>query len=178
MLLFASNAIAWEMGAYVENHQPGEKNIIAAPKDTIRHHSIGIEYNFLTLSDFGIALSHLFDDKCEEIFECSYGAISLDYGYLFYNIETGIIANISISENPLFSFMGKIKINGSDPGSFVNPFFEIDLGVVFTEKNVSPIGHISLIGFEIGYPVSFRFQFPFLLWGQRGLTYIGVVYRF
>ena len=149
-----------------------------APKDTIRHHSIGIEYNFLTLSDFGVALNHLFDDKCEEIFNCSYGAVSLNYGYLFYNIETGIVANISISENPLFSFMGKLKVNGRDPGSFVNPFFEIDLGVAFTGNSFSPIGHISLIGFEIGYPVTFRFQLPFLLWGQRGLTYIGVAYKF
>lgn len=177
-LFFVSHANAWEKEAYVESSQSGNGIDVIAPKDTIKHHSIGIEYNFFTLTDLGVALSHLFDDKCEKTFECSYGAISLNYGYLFYNVETGIIANISISDNPLFSLMGKIKLNGSDPGSFVNPFFEIDLGVAFTEKNFSPIGHISLLGFEIGYPVSFRFQVPFLLWGQRGLTYIGVAYRF
>ena len=148
-------------------------------KDDFRHHSIGIEYNFLTLTDLGTSLGHLFDDKCEDIFECSYGAISINYGYIFSNnIETGLIANISLTKNPLFSLMGKFKFNGSDPGSFVNLFFEIDLGIITNGNEIAPMGHISLFGFEIGHPISLRFQIPFLLWGQRGLTYLGVGYRF
>lgn len=148
-------------------------------KDDFRHHSIGIEYNFLTLTDFGTSLSHLFDDKCEDIFECSCGAISINYGYIFSNnIETGLVANISLTKNPLYSLMGKLKFNGSEPGSFVNLFFEIDLGIITNGDEIAPMGHISLFGFEIGHSVSLRFQIPFLLWGQRGLTYLGVGYRF
>jgi hypothetical protein len=148
-------------------------------KDPFRHHSFGIEYNFITLSDFGTSLAHLFDDQCDKLFECSYGAISVDYGYMFYNnIEVGIIANSALAEFPLISLMGKLKINGRSPEAFVNPFFEIDFGMAFMRKKFFPMGHITLLGLEIGYPVSVRFQIPFLLWGQRGLTYLGVGYRF
>ena len=199
-LFFASYTNAWEMDAYVENTPISEGHVDTNSrtnqdttsatkadnnqktdnqKDYFRHHSIGIEYNFLTLTDFGTSLGHLFDDKCEDIFECSYGAISINYGYIFSNnIETGLIANISLTKNPLFSLMGKFKFNGSDPGSFVNLFFEIDLGIITNGNEIAPRGHISLFGFEIGHPISLRFQIPFLLWGQRGLTYLGVGYRF
>ena len=199
-LFFASYTNAWEMDAYVENTPISEGHVdtnsrtnqdttsatkadsnqkIDNQKDYFRHHSIGIEYNFLTLTDFGTSLGHLFDDKCEDIFECSYGAISINYGYIFSNnIETGLIANISLTKNPLYSLMGKFKFNGSDPGSFVNLFFEIDLGIITNGNEIAPMGHISLFGFEIGHPISLRFQIPFLLWGQRGLTYLGVGYRF
>lgn len=199
-LFFVSYANAWEMDAYVENTPISESHVDTNSrtnqdttsatkadsnqktdnqKDYFRHHSIGIEYNFLTLTDFGTSLGHLFDDKCEDIFECSYGAISINYGYIFSNnIETGLIANISLTKNPLYSLMGKFKFNGSDPGSFVNLFFEIDLGIIINGNEIAPMGHISLFGFEIGHPISLRFQIPFLLWGQRGLTYLGVGYRF
>ena len=199
-IFFVSYASAWEMNAYVESTPISEGHVdtnsrtnqdttsatkvdsnqkTVNQRDNFRHHSIGIEYNFLTLTDFGTSLGHLFDDKCEDIFECSYGAISIDYGYIFSNnIETGLIANISLTKNPLYSLMGKFKFNGSDPGSFVNLFFEIDLGIITNGNEIAPMGHISLLGFEIGYPVSLRFQIPFLLWGQRGLTYLGVGYRF
>lgn len=199
-LFFASYTNAWEMDAYVENTPISEGHVDTNSrtnqdttsatnadsnqktdnqKDYFRHHSIGIEYNFLTLTDFGTSLGHLFDDKCEDIFECSYGAISINYGYIFSNnIETGLIANISLTKNPLYSLMGKFKFNGSDPGSFVNLFFEIDLGIVTNGNEIASMGHISLFGFEIGHPISLRFQIPFLLWGQRGLTYLGVSYRF
>jgi len=199
-LFFASYTNAWEMDAYVENTPISEGHVDTNSrtnqdttsatnadtnqktdnqKDYFRHHSIGIEYNFLTLTDFGTSLGHLFDDKCEDIFECSYGAISINYGYIFLNnIETGLIANISLTKNPLYSLMGKFKFNGSDPGSFVNLFFEIDLGIITNGNEIAPMGHISLFGFEIGHPISLRFQIPFLLWGQRGLTYLGVGYRF
>ena len=128
-LFFVSYANAWEMDAYVENTPITESHVDTNSrtnqdstsatkadnnqKDDFRHHSIGIEYNFLTLTDFGTSLSHLFDDKCEDIFECSYGAISINYGYIFSNnIETGLIANISLTKNPLYSLMGKFKFNG------------------------------------------------------------------
>ena len=199
-LFFVSYANAWEMDAYVENTPISESHVdtnsrtnqdttsatkadsnqkTVNQRDYFRHHSIGIEYNFLTLTDLGTSLGHLFDDKCEDIFECSYGAISINYGYIFSNnIETGLIANISLTKNPLYSLMGKFKFNGSDPGSFVNLFFEIDLGIITNGNEIAPMGHISLFGFEIGHPISLRFQIPFLLWGQRGLTYLGVGYRF
>lgn len=201
-LFFASQASAWEMGAYVENAQAGEgftdtstwekdqKQEIKVDtsmaitngfhqnkKSQIKHHSIGIEYDLLTLYDFGAAISHLFDDKCEKLYSCSYGAISLDYGYTFDHIETGIILNLFIYDSPITTVMAKLKINGN-LGGFVNPFFELDAGISIMSDRVIPMGHISLLGFEIGYPVSVRFQVPFLLWGAKGITNIGIGYRF
>jgi hypothetical protein len=73
--------------------------------------------------------------------------------------------------------MAKLKINGN-LGGFVNPFFELDAGISIMSDRVIPMGHISLLGFEIGYPVSVRFQVPFLLWGAKGITNIGIGYRF
>ncbi|WP_073424336.1 MULTISPECIES: hypothetical protein [unclassified Fibrobacter] len=202
-LFFAVHANAWDMGTYVENAQAGEgiidtntiwkkdqkqKIIVDTSmakangsnqnkKSQIKHHSIGFEYDFLTLFDFGAGLSHLFDDKCEKLFSCSYGAVSIDYGYAFDYIETGIILNLFIYDPPITTVMAKLKINGN-LGGFVNPFFELDAGISIMSDRVIPMGHISLLGFEIGYPVSVRFQVPFLLWGAKGITNIGIGYRF
>ena len=73
-LFFVSYASAWEMNAYVENTPISEGHVdtnsrtnqdttsatkadsnqkTVKQKDYFRHHSIGIEYNFLTLTDFG-----------------------------------------------------------------------------------------------------------------------------
>ena len=70
-------------------------------------------------------------------------------------------------------------INGNLGGT-INPFFELDMGVTYSSYSgyFLPMGHVTLLGLEIGYPVSLRFQIPFMLWGQRGLTYIGLGYRF
>ena len=113
----------------------------------------------------------------KNFFSCSYGAVSIDYGYAFDYIETGIILNLFIYDPPITTVMAKLKINGN-LGGFVNPFFELDAGISIMSDRVIPMGHISLLGFEIGYPVSVRFQVPFLLWGAKGITNIGIGYRF
>ena len=75
-LFFASQANAWEMGAYVENAQAGEgleadsswqssvnrayqtdhtMAQTSAPKDTLKHHSFSFTYGIIALTDFAAA---------------------------------------------------------------------------------------------------------------------------
>ena len=196
ILLFSSQAIAWDTNVSAGEGFTDTSVTLQTPPKQIevdnsmdltnakqqkeikkKHHSISIEYDILTLYDFGVALGHIFDDKCEKLYSCSYGAISIDYGYAFDYIESGFVLNLFLYDSPITTAMAKIKINGN-LGGFINPFFEIDAGISFTSDNIIPMGHISVLGLEIGYPVSVRFQVPFLLWGVRGLTNIGIGYRF
>ncbi|WP_405339568.1 hypothetical protein [Fibrobacter sp.] len=141
----------------------------------LARHSLSFEYDFLTVTDFASAIASIFDDDAS-----SQGAISADYGYTFATIfETGFVFNYAIMNKPVVTFMPKIRINGNLGGS-INPFMELDMGVTYSSYTnyFIPMGHFTLLGLEIGYPVSFRFQIPFMLWGQRGATYLGMGVRF
>lgn len=184
--LSASNAFAWNMDNYTD--LPADSAEIAKKKadnieqnknneirKEIKRHSLSFDYDWLTLTDFGVAIASIFDDEIS-----SAGAISVDYGYTFADcFETGLVFNYALTSKPIFTLMPKIKINGN-LGGMVNPFFELDLGVTYSSYSgyFLPMGHVTLLGLEIGYPVSLRFQIPFMLWGQRGLSYIGLGYRF
>ena len=186
VLLSTSNAFAWEMDNYTDlpadsaeieknKAQNIEQNRHREEKKAIKRHSLGVEYNLLTLTDFVVAVASVFGDVPDPL-----GAISVDYGYTFAELwETGFIFNYALLDKPIVTVMPKIKLN-TNLGGLINPFMELDLGVTYSAytNKVLPMGHITLLGLEIGYPVSLRFQIPFLLWGQRGVTYIGFSVRF
>lgn len=182
MALLTSYASAWEMENYtnvpadtIEIEQKKAQNFEQNNREALKRHSLSVEYNWITLTDLAFAVASIFEDDTE-----SFGAISVDYGYTFAEIfETGLVFNYALTNRPVVSFMPKIRFNGN-LGGIVNPFMEMDIGVghsAYTNKWF-PIGHITLLGLEIGYPVSLRFQIPFLLWGQRGIAYMGLGFRF
>ena len=184
--LSVSNTFAWEMANYSDHPADSaeiekkkadniEQNTNNEKNKALKRHSLSFEYDLITITDFVIAFASIFDDDIS-----SAGAISIDYGYTFAGcFETGLIFNYALANKPIYTLMPKIKINGNLGGT-VNPFFELDLGVTYSSysKYFLPMGHVTLLGLEIGYPVSLRFQIPFMLWGQRGFTYIGLGYRF
>ena len=172
------------MGNYTDSQTEKDSSEKVSEKETaktntdnsFKRHKLSIEYNYLTILDFAVEIAYIFDEPPSHN-----GAISIDYGYLVgSSIETGLIFNYFISgTNPVITAMPKFKLNASTQ-RFVNPFFEIDLGITYSgiTNKVMPMAHITILGFEIGNDVFMRFQVPFLLWGQRGITYYGVGVRF
>lgn len=138
-------------------------------------HSLGIEYGFLTVSDFigalSTALTSLFSLGNDEDPTLIVGAFSINYGYKVNDMfETGLVANFAMPTQDLFflTFMPRAKINFNNNG-FVNPYMELDAGVMAAiGKGVVPMGHLTLLGLEIGWV-----HFQLLGWGQRGLFNIG-----
>lgn len=165
ILLLVSHASAGEADLNVDSTSiSGEKKF--------RHHSLSVEYNLGTFVDFTIGI--------DNSYRRSEGAISIDYGYVpFENsgFETGLILNYSLYKDPIITAMAKLKGN-SDLGEQISCYIEIDLGVMYYDNKIIPTGHFTALGIELGYPASLRFQVPLLLWGQRGVTYIGMGYRF
>lgn len=143
---------------------------ISAPKSP---HSISVEYDFLTITDWAWALSTaiagIFGDIDDSMFLP--GAISLMYGYEVNEVfETGFIFNFAMPDEnlPIFTMMPRAKLNFNS-GGFFNPYMELDAGVSALKNGVTPMVHVTLIGFEIG-----RFYLQLLGWGQRGLLYAGL----
>ena len=180
--LLTTYAGAWEMENYTnvpadsaEIEKKKAQNFEQNNRAPLKRHSLSFEYDWITLTDVAFALVSIVDDDAE-----SSGAISVDYGYTFADFfETGLVFNYALTDRPIVSFMPKVKFNGN-LGGVVNPFLEMDLGVCYSAytNKVFPIGHVTLLGLEVGYPVSLRFQIPFLLWGQRGIAYMGFGFRF
>ena len=165
ILLLVSHASAGEANLNVDSTSiSGEKKF--------RHHSLSVEYNLGTFVDYTIGI--------DNSYRRSEGAISIDYGYVpFENsgFETGLILNYSLYKDPIITAMAKLKGN-SDLGEQISCYIEFDFGVMYYDSIIIPTGHFTALGIELGYPASLRFQVPLLLWGQRGVTYIGMGYRF
>ena len=184
--LNVSNANAWEMDNYTSlpadsaeiektKTQNIEQNKNIEQKKSLRRHSLSFEYNWLTMTDFVVVVASVFGDA-----PSPNGAISVDYGYAFAeHWEMGLIFNYALLDRPIVTVMPKIKLN-TNLGGTINPFMELDMGVTYSNytNRILPMGHVTLLGLEIGYPVALRFQIPFLLWGQRGVSYIGFTIRF
>jgi len=197
-LFFASQANAWEMGAYVENAQAGEgleadsswqssvnrayqtdhtMAQTSAPKDTLKHHSFSFTYGIIALTDFTAASASvgvaIFSFGTAELQKSIPGAFSFDYGYKFNDVvESGIVFNYAhpVEYFSVFTFMPKLKLNFNNDG-FLNPFLELEAGVSFFANKKTPIFHITFIGLEIGR------DFPIILhllsFGQRGVVSAG-----
>lgn len=139
-------------------------------------HTLGIEYGFLTVSDFIGALSttltSLFSLGNDEDPTLIVGAFSINYGYKVSNMfETGLVANFAMpTQNLCFlTFMPRAKLNFNN-GGFVNPYMELDAGVMTAiGKGAIPMGHLTLFGLEI-----WHFHIQLLGWGQRGIVNAGV----
>lgn len=135
-------------------------------------HTLGFEYGILTISDFFGAFASIFSEEGKDEFPFIFGAFSINYGYKVNDMfETGLVANIAVPTQDLFflTFMPRAKLN-SNNGGFVNPYMELDAGVMIAiDKGVIPMGHLTLLGLEIGWV-----HFQLLGWGQRGLLNVGV----
>lgn len=203
-LVFASQANAWDMGTYVENAQAGEgiktdstwkKSETQTAKkdlsmqtgfqeDKVKHHSISFTYGILTLSDFAAmhisAFTELFSLGHEKLPVSMYGAYSINYGYKFNEVvETGLIFNYAhpFKKGSFYTIMPKIKLNCNYEG-FVNPFVELNAGIIFSDflPDIFPAFHITFIGIEIGR--TFPITLGLLGFGQQGVAYAGLGYRF
>ena len=203
-LFFASHANAWDMGTYVENAQAGdgiETDSTWKPRETqtaktdlsmrtgvqedkLKHHSISVTYGILTLSDFAAmhisAFTELFSLGHEELPVSMYGAFSINYGYKFNEVvETGIIFNYAhpFEKGSFYTIMPKLKLNCNYDG-FVNPFVELNAGIIFSDflPDIFPAFHITFIGIEIGR--TFPITLGILGFGQQGVAYAGLGYRF
>ena len=202
---FASQVSAWEMGAYVENAQAGngvksdstwntneaktaktDMSMVKTgeQKDTLKHHSISVTYGILTLSDFAAmhisAFTELFSLGHEKLPVSMYGAYSINYGYKFNEVvETGLIFNYAhpFKKGSFYTIMPKIKLNCNYEG-FVNPFVELNAGIIFSDflPDIFPAFHITFIGIEIGR--TFPITLGLLGFGQQGVAYAGLGYRF
>lgn len=139
-------------------------------------HTLGLEYGFLTVSDFigaiGSAMNSIFSLGEDEDPTKIIGAFSINYGYKVSNMfETGLVANFAMpTQNLCFlTFMPRAKLNFNN-GGFVNPYMELDAGVMTAiGKGAIPMGHLTLFGLEI-----WHFHIQLLGWGQRGIINAGV----
>ena len=164
ILLLVSHASAGEADLNVDS--------TSNSAEKFRHHSLSVEYNHGTFLDYNVGM----DNSSIK----SHGAISVDYGYVpteLSGFETGLVLNYFLYKDPIITAMAKLKGN-SDLGEQISCYIEFDMGVMYYDGKITPMGHITLLGIELGYPTSLRFQIPYLLWGQRGLAYIGMGYRF
>lgn len=203
-LFFAVHANAWDMGSYVENAQAGEdiktdstresqetptaktdlSMRTSVQKDTLKHHSVSVTYGILTLSDFAAmhisAFTSLFSLGHEKLPVSMYGAFSINYGYKFNEVvETGIIFNYAhpFEKGSFYAIMPKIKLNCNYEG-FINPFVELNAGIIFSDflPDIFPAFHITFIGIEIGRTLPITLGI--LGFGQQGIAYAGLGYRF
>lgn len=135
-------------------------------------HTLGLEYGFLTVSDFIGAFASFFSEEGKDEFPFIFGAFSINYGYKVSNMfETGLVANFAMpTQNLCFlTFMPRAKLNFNN-GGFVNPYMELDAGVMTAiGKGAIPMGHLTLFGLEI-----WHFHIQLLGWGQRGIVNAGV----
>ena len=202
-LFFASNVNAWEMDSYVESAQTDEgikadstKNTFETqtaktdvsmvktgePKDSFKHHSISVTYGIIAITDFAAAGAStavsIFTLGKGDLSKSIPGAFSIDYGYKFNNVvESGLVFNYAhaIEDWSVFTIMPKIKLN-LNYGGFVNPFVELDAGISIMDKGAIPMFHLTFLGLEIGK--TFPLTLGLLSFGQRGIVYAGLGYRF
>ncbi len=201
-LFFAAHANAWEMGSYVENAQAGEgiktdstwkKSETQTAKkdlsmqtgfqeDKVKHHSISFTYGILTITDFAAAGAStavsIFTLGNGDLSKSIPGAFSIDYGYKFNDVvESGLVFNYAhaIEDWSVYTIMPKIKLN-LNYGGFVNPFVELDAGISIMDKGAIPMFHLTFLGLEIGK--TFPLTLGLLSFGQRGIVYAGLGYRF
>lgn len=203
-LFFAVHANAWDMNAYVENAQAGERitedssmALTNAKQNEIKikHHAITLCYGVFTLTDFAAAFrtfATAIFSLGEYVDEAALlGAFSIDYGYKFdENFETGLVFNLAhpTKSTYTYSFMPKFRLNFNGQG-FIRPFFEADAGFMiikdeFLNKNFgdeietksSFIFNITFAGLEIGHYVPITLGL--ISFGQRGLFYAGLGFHF
>ena len=202
-LFFATHANAWEMGSYVENAQAGEgiktdstwkksetqtaKTDVneakkSEKKSTFKQHSISVTYGIIAITDFAAAGAStavsIFTLGNGELSNSIPGASSIDYGYKFNEVvESGLVFNYAhaIEDWSVYTIMPKIKLN-LNYGGFVNPFVELDAGISIMDKGAIPMFHLTFLGLEIGK--TFPLTLGLLSFGQRGIVYAGLGYRF
>ena len=102
----------------------------------------------------------------------------MDYGYRISEIvEVGAIFNYAqpIKNESMYTIMLKSRLNFNSDG-FVNPFMELDAGIIFNENAIAPIFHTTFLGLELGR--TFPVTLGLLAFGQRGMWYASVGYKF
>lgn len=202
-LFFAAHANAWDMDSYVENAQAGEGiqadstnktseiktaktdvNVakISEKKSTFKQYSISVTYGIIAITDFAAAGASaavgIFTLGNGDLSNSIPGAFSLDYGYKFNEVfESGFVFNYAhaIEDWSVYTIMPKIKLNLNYSG-FVNPFVELDAGISIMDNGAIPMFHITFLGLEIGK--TFPLTLGLLSFGQRGIVYAGLGYRF
>ena len=202
-LFFAAHANAWDMGSYVENAQAG-KGIQAdstnktseiqtaktdvneakksEKKNTFKQHSISVTYGIIAITDFAAAgasaVVSMFTLGNGDLSNSIPGAFSIDYGYKFNEVvESGLVFNYAhaIEDWSVYTIMPKIKLY-LDYSGFVNPFVELDAGISIVDNGVIPMFHLTFLGLEIGK--TFPLTLGLVSFGQRGVVYAGLGYRF
>ena len=202
-LFFASNVNAWEMDSYAENAQADEgikadstkktsetqtaKTDVSMVKtgeqnNTLKHHSISVTYGIIAITDFAAAGASaavsIFTLGNGEKSQAIPGAFSIDYGYKFNEVvESGLVFNYAhaIEDWSVYTIMPKIKLN-LNYGGFVNPFVELDAGISIIDNGAIPMFHLTFLGLEIGETLPLTLGL--LSFGQRGIVYAGLGYRF
>ncbi len=157
----------------------------ATPQDSSsvveKPHSVSVSYGILTISDLASAMNWFFSSfyggDPDPI--CMFGSVSIDYGYrLGKMLETGLMFNFAMpyKDARLYTVMPRFKLNFRGKKGFINPFMEIDAGVMFNSRGAIPMLHWTIFGVELGedYPVTLGI----LGEGQRGAVYLGVGRRF
>lgn len=144
-------------------------------------HSISVSYGVLTISDltgaFAWFIGSFYGGDPDPMYMI--GSVSVDYGYrLGKMLETGLVFNFAMPYRDvrLYTIMPRFKLNFRGKKGFINPFMEIDGGVMFNSRGAVPMFHFTLFGVELGedYPVTLGI----LGEGQRGAVYLGVGRRF
>ena len=153
--------------------------------DEFKRHSISVGYGILTISDFvgaiAVSIVEIIDGLAGNDDGDDFGWLGtfmVDYGYrLDDHFELGGVFGYSqpVKNTPMFTLMPKGKLNFNN-GGFVNPFMELDAGVIFNGNGAAPIFHATLLGLEIGR--RFPLTLGLLAFGQRGMWYATIGHRF